>query len=103
MSKFLVLYKGSDAGHEQVGEPSAEQQQAMMQSWFDWRDSIADAIVDFGAPTTQVGDGTASGIGGYSIVQADSVDALPAIFATNPHRQQGGALEFHQIVEMPGM
>ncbi|MCB0931513.1 MAG: hypothetical protein KDB71_06390 [Mycobacterium sp.] len=101
MSKFLVLYKAGAPGNEPTGEPTPEQQQAMMQAWFDWKDAAGDAIVDFGAPTTAVSGGGAD-VGGYSIVQADSVDALATIFQTNPHRQQGGNLEFHQILEIPG-
>jgi hypothetical protein len=100
MPKYLVLYTAGGSGDGDMGEPSPEQQQAMMQAWFDWKNSAGDAIVDFGAPTTAVA-GSDDSIGGYSIVQADTVDALDAIFETNPHRRQGGNLEFHEIIEMP--
>lgn len=100
MSKYLVLYKAGGLVHQ--GEPSPEQQQAMMQAWFAWKDAAGDAIVDFGAPTTAVPGGTGSDVGGYSIVHADTVEALEAVFQTNPHRQEGGALEFHEIMDIPG-
>ena len=101
MSKYLVLYKASGSPREQIGEPTPEQMQAMTQAWFAWRDAAGDAIVDFGAPTIEVTEGGGSTIGGYSIVQVDAPEALEAVFATNPHREQGGVLEFHQIVDMP--
>lgn len=106
MPKYLVLYTaGSSApGEADGGEmvpPTPEQQQAMMQAWFDWKDAAGDAIVDFGAPTSAV-SANDNKIGGYSIVQADTADALDAIFDTNPHKRQGGNLEFHEIIEIPG-
>ncbi len=102
MPKYLVLYKSTGAAQEHIGEPSPEQGKAMMQAWLDWKDSAGDAIVDFGAPTSQVSDGESSGVGGYSIVQADSAGALPALFESNPHCQQGGALEVHELIDIPG-
>lgn len=102
MPKYLALYKASGSGHEQGSEPTPEQQQAMMQAWFTWKENAGDAIVDFGAPTTAVPGGGGSDIGGYSIVQADTADELDAVFETNPHRKQGGTVEYHQIVDIPG-
>jgi len=97
--KFLVLYKAGSTS-DQTDTPNADQQD-MMKAWFDWKGNAGDAIVDFGAPTMPV-PGADSSVGGYSIVQADTTDALDAIFETNPHRRQGGSLEFHQIVDIPG-
>lgn len=96
MPKYLVLFKAGGPGHVDMGEPTVDQHQA----WLSWKDSAGDAIVDFGAPTTAVPGGGGSDVGGYSIVQADTAEALDAVFETNPHRQQGGILEFHQILEM---
>lgn len=96
MPKYLALYSASN---EPMPEMTPEQGQAMMQAWLDWRDGAGDAIVDFGAPTSPASEG-ASSVGGYSIVQADSVDALDAIFESNPHRQKGGTLEFHEILDI---
>lgn len=96
MPKYLALYS---AGNEPMPEMTPEEGQAMMQAWLDWRDGAGDAIVDFGAPTVPASEG-ASGVGGYSIVQADSVDALDSIFESNPHRRKGGTLEFHEILDI---
>jgi hypothetical protein len=97
--KYLVLYRGGGSEPDQAAEPTPEQQEAVMRAWFEWKSSADDAIVDFGAPTIAVEAG--GDIGGFSIVQADGVEALDAVFESNPHRRQGGKLEFHQIVDMP--
>lgn len=96
MPKYLALYSASS---EPMPEMTPEEGQAMMQAWLDWRDGAGDAIVDFGAPTVPASDGAGS-VGGYSIVQADNVDALDAIFESNPHRRKGGTVEFHEILDI---
>ena len=97
MQKYLALFKAGGSGPEEMGAPTAEQHAA----WLVWRDEVGDAIVDFGAATIAV-PGRGGNVGGYSIVQADTAEALDAIFENNPHRQQGGTIEFYQILEMPG-
>lgn len=97
MPKYLALFKAGGSGPEQMGPPTKEQHAA----WLAWRDEVGDAIVDFGAATVAVA-GAGSDVGGYSIVQADTVEALDAIFETNPHRQQGGTIGFYQLLEIPG-
>ena len=96
MLKYLALYSASN---EPTPEMTPEEGQAMLQAWLDWRDGAGDAIVDFGAPTVPASEG-ASSVGGYSIVRAASVDALDAIFESNPHRRKGGTVEFHEILDI---
>ncbi len=97
MSTYLVLFKVSGSAPAPAGGPTPADHQA----WLDWKNDVADAIVDFGGPTRSV-PGSGGDVVGYSIVRADSDDALDAVFETNPHRRQGGILEFHEIVEMAG-
>ena len=97
MNRYLVLFKAGGSGPEEMGAPTAEQHAA----WLVWKEEVGDAIVDFGAATIAV-PGRGEGVGGYSIVQADTVGALEAIFDTNPHRRQGGTIEFYQILDIPG-
>lgn len=95
MSKYLVLFKASSA--EPHGEPTADEHQA----WLDWKSDVGEAIVDFGGPTVTV-QGSGGDVIGYSVMQADSLDALQAVLESNPHRRQGGIIEVHEIVEMAG-
>ncbi len=90
-----MLFKSGGPG---IGVPSAEEHKA----WSVWRHSVGDAVVDFGGPTIPIPGGAGSDLAGYSIVQAESLDALDEVFEANPHRSQGGTIEFHEIVAMPG-
>ncbi len=95
VTKYLVLFKAGGS----TAEPSAEEHRA----WLKWKDDVGDALVDFGAPTIAVRGGGGGDVSGYSIVQADSLDSLNAIFETNPYRQRGGTIEFHEMLEMPDL
>jgi hypothetical protein len=41
-------------------------------------------------------------IGGYSILQADSAEALSAVLAGHPHSTWGGTIETLEMLAMPG-
>ena len=97
MKRYLVLYKTGGSGAEQIDEPTPDEHKA----WLVWKDNAANAIVDFGGPTIAVPGSGGSDVVGYSIVHADNLDALNAVFETNPQRKQGGVIEFHEILEMP--
>jgi len=97
VKKYLVLYKAGSSGSGQADQPTTEEHKA----WLVWKDEAANAIIDFGGPTIAVPGGGGGDIIGYSVVQADTLDALDAVFETNPHRKQGGVVEYHEILEMP--
>ena len=98
MTKFLVLYRADQSAVEQMTQATPEQQQAAMQAWMDWFGRAGDAVVDGGSPLSG-GDGT---IGGYSILQAESHDALQQVLQGHPHTEVG-TLEVLEILPMPGM
>ena len=50
MKKFLVLYRASQAGFEQMMKSTPEQQKAGMAAWMNWSEKAAKSIVDMGAP-----------------------------------------------------
>ena len=95
MPRYLVLFT---SGGADIGEPSEDEHKA----WSVWKDSVGDAIVDFGGPTIPIPGGASGDLVGYSIVQAESLEALDEVFEANPHRRQGGTIEFHEIIVMPG-
>jgi hypothetical protein len=109
MKKFLVLYRSSISAKQQMASATPEQGKAGMDAWMGWAKRSGAALVEMGAPT---GDstllrGAASTpgfIGGYSIVQADSVDAARKLFDAHPHFEApGGAIELLELISMPGM
>ena len=113
MTKFLVLYMAAPADFERMmKESTPEQQQKGMEAWMKWMGEHQASLVDGGAPLgkTKKVDGkgvsdTKNGIGGYSIVQADSADAAAKIFGKDhPHLQMPGAwVEIVEIMQLPGM
>ena len=41
-------------------------------------------------------------VGGYSIFEADSPDALAKLLEDHPHRTMGGTIETLAVLSMPG-
>src|SRR5712675_469707 len=96
MKKFMVLYMASSADFEKAMKSSTpEQQKKGMDGWMKWMAKNKKSIVEGGGPlgkTKRVdangASNTRNGIGGYSIVQAQSHDAAAKLFAkTHPHLQ----------------
>jgi hypothetical protein len=102
MAKFVYAYTGG----ERAETPEAQEQS--MQEWGAWSAELGDTVVDFGNPfgaskTVKPGgsgDGTASGLGGYSVVQAASLDEAAAKAAGCPILKVGGAVEVYEALEM---
>jgi hypothetical protein len=105
MPKYLVLYRSGMTASEQMASNSPEQAQAGMDAWMSWAGQAGDAIVDLGSPTSVVDPGGDSGdpIGGYSILQAESSQALAAVLDGHPHKEMGGTIETLELLSMPGM
>lgn len=110
MKKFLVLYKAPLASFDQMMNATKEQQQAGMQAWMAWGQKAKSAIVDMGAPlgkTLKVTPGgpapTRNDLGGYSIMQAESKEALAKTLEGHPHfMTPDGFIEVVEIMPMPG-
>ena len=105
MTKYLVLYRSGMTASEQMAASTPEQAQAGIDAWMAWAAQAGDAIVDLGSPTSVVDPGGDSGdpIGGYSILQADSHDALARVLDGHPHKATGGTIETLELLSMPGM
>src|SRR5262245_8220928 len=109
MTKYLLLYRAPVSAAEQMAEASAEDAQAGMEAWMTWAGKAGSALVDLGSPltpATSMGADCAPGdpIGGFSILEADSLDALEAVLDGHPHLQlDGAAIEVHEFLPIPGM
>jgi hypothetical protein len=107
MKKFLVLYRSSVSAMDQMASATPEQRNAEMNKWMAWGAAAGPALVDWGAP---LGDSAvlrgakAPGfVGGYSIVQADSLDAAKRLLDEHPHfGAPGASIELLEILPMPG-
>ncbi|MUL48905.1 hypothetical protein FZI85_20125 [Mycobacterium sp. CBMA293] len=98
MTEFLVLYRGGQDAAAQMAQASPEEQQAGMQAWMEWFGRAGEAIVDGGSPVAG-GDGT---VGGYSILQAESAEALAPLLEGHPHLQVG-TIDVLEFLPLPGM
>ena len=113
MKKFLVLYKASAQAFQKAMSSTPEQQKAGMDAWMAWSQRAGSSIVDMGAPLgkgAQVSqEGVASPVtndlGGYSVLQADSKEALAATLKGHPHFMMGddSTIEVVEIMPIPGM
>lgn len=102
MSKFLVLYRADKATAEQMQQASREQMQATMDQWMQWSAKAGPAIVELGAPLAPVAAGDGDWIGGFSILQADSAEAVQAVLEGHPHTAMGGTIDIHEFMPPPG-
>ncbi|HVZ87280.1 MAG TPA: hypothetical protein VHG72_09935 [Polyangia bacterium] len=112
MKKFLVLYKASPAAFQKMmASATPEQQQAGMDAWMAWGKKAAASIVDMGAPlgkalrvTPAGASPTTNDLGGYSILQAESKEALAAALKGHPHfMMPDSSIEITELMPVPGM
>ncbi|HVH64105.1 MAG TPA: YciI family protein [Candidatus Dormibacteraeota bacterium] len=100
MSKFLVTYFGG-------GRPATPEQAEQVKAAFgQWLDKAGKAVVDPGAPlqtATQVANGHPHPrveIGGYSVIEAPSLDEAVAILKSHPFVARGGTLQVDEAVSI---
>src|ERR687896_2347868 len=104
MTKYLLLYRAPVSATDQMANATPESAQAGMDAWTTWAGKAGNAIVDMGSPValaTSLGADRAPGdfIGGYSILEASSLDALKALLDGHPHLQlDGAAIEVHEFM-----
>ncbi len=111
MKKFLVLYEAPIASFDQLMKATPEQQKAGMDAWKAWADRAAASIVDLGAPlgkslrvTPAGASPTRNDLGGYSIMQGESKEAVGETLKGHPHfMMQEASIEIVELMPMPGM
>ena len=111
MKKFLVLYRAPVASFDQMMKATPEQQKAGMDAWKVWGQKAGSSIVDMGAPLGKALSVTPTGaspirndLGGFSILQGESKEALAETMKGHPHfMTPGGTIEITEMMVMPGM
>jgi hypothetical protein len=102
MTRFVYLYSGGQRAE------TPEAQEESMRVWGAWFGALGDAVVDignpFGAGSTVTAEGPtiggASGLGGYSIVEATSLDDAASKADGCPVLESGGSIEIYEAVPM---
>jgi len=111
MTKFVFIYHAPMSPADAT-PPTPEQMEGVMQAWNDWAGRVGAGMVDFGTPLDGgirvTGDGTSPSnreIAGYSIIEADDMDAALALANGHPHLSMPGGceIEVHQALPVPGM
>ena len=112
MKKFLVLYRAPNTAFEQMKNSTPEQQKAGMDAWMGWSKKSSGAIADMGAPlgkSVKITKGgsvspTTNDLGGYSILQGESKEAVAATLKEHPHfMMPEGSIEVIELMPIPGM
>src|SRR3989338_4131505 len=95
MEKFLVLFNAPSAAmQEMMKTATPEQMKAGMEEWKHWMEGHQASFADMGAPLGKNLRITANGteqvsneVGGYSIIQAESAEAVAKLLEGMPHFQ----------------
>ncbi len=99
MGKFLLVYKGGGSMPE-----GAEEQKAVMDAWMGWFGGLGDSVVDMGNPLGEgksLGKGASTGLTGYSLISADSLDDAVAKAGGCPILESDtGGVEVYETFEM---
>jgi hypothetical protein len=111
MKKFLVLYKAPLASFDLMMKATPEQAKAGMDAWMAWGQKAAASIVDMGAPlgkslrvTPAGASPTRNDLGGYSIMQGESKEAVAETLQGHPHfMTPEGFIEIVELIVLPGM
>ena len=112
MKKFLVLYKASQTAFDKAMNASPEEQKAGMDAWMAWSQKAGPSIVDLGAPLGKTMRVTAGGaaasrndLGGYSIMQGESKEAVAEVLKGHPHFMMGeeSSIEVVELMPIPGV
>lgn len=110
MAKYMLLYKGEATD---MADMTEEQQGEVMAKWAAWMQQVGSALTDIGNPfgpgQSQVDDGTsgtATSLTGYSIVEADNMDAAKALTVGHPYLSEGKgdyAIDIYECMPVPEM
>jgi hypothetical protein len=106
MPTYLVKYHG---GGEMPDAPEARQQ--MLAAFRAWASGVGPKLVDAGAPLAAartvasgrvVAGQTAAALSGYTLLQADSLDAAVETVKSHPFLTRGGTLQVSEAVDLGG-
>jgi hypothetical protein len=99
MAKFIFTYRQRTDYVPSQADPD------VVTPWTKFFERIGSNVVDPGQPVferTAVGEiGDATKLGGYSIVDADSLDAALTLARMCPTIEQGGGVEVGVLAELP--
>ncbi len=112
MKKFIVTFHAPASAMEQMGQmatASAEEQKEAVAPWMEWAERVGSALVDAGSPLmggqtlTKSGSSPSDkGVVGYSILQAEDMQAAKALLEDHPHLEWVAGCEIEVYETMHG-
>lgn len=98
MAKYVLIYNGGSMPE------SDEEKERVMAQWGAWYEELGDAVVDPGhplGPASSIGDDGTTHVTGYSILEADSMDAAVEHAKGNPMAGESGTrIDVHEAFSM---
>jgi len=102
MEKYLFVFYGG----KMPTDPKGREQS--MAAWMKWFQELGTAVVEMGAPTKPgklvnakgVKDAGSKGVDGYSVIQADNMDAAVAFAKKCPIMAEGGEISINTVMPM---
>lgn len=104
MAQYIIVYLGGNQ------PSSAEEGREHFAKYMEWLSSLGDAVVSPANPLKgtstinpdgAVSEGGTTTMSGYTIVEAESMDAALSIAKACPFLDIGGSLEVSELVKMP--
>ncbi len=107
MTRFMFVYHAPPMP-EDAPEMAPEDMQAVMQQWSAWGEKAGEHLLDFGAPmdhgvrVTPAGTSPSeSQVSGYSMLEAEDMDAALELARDHPHLNMPGGCEIEVLEVMP--
>ena len=108
MPKFMMVYKGEATDMSDMTEEEAG---AVMAKWATWIENVGPALSDIGTPfgpgASVIDDGTsgrAISLTGYSIVEAEDMEAARGLADGHPYLSEGKgdyAVDIYEMMPVP--
>ena len=108
MKKFLVLYMAPASAMEQMSKATPDEMKTVMNDWTRWGKQNQNAIADMGSPLAKTKRITSAGttdakneLGGYSVIEGESLESVAGMFHGHPHLKiEGASIEVVECMSM---
>ncbi len=110
MKKYIVIYRATESAMEVMSDATPEDMKKGMEPWMTWAAKCGDGLVDMGTPlgggqklNKSGSSSSVSGVIGYSILQAEDVEAAKSMLRGHPHLDfaEGCEIEVHESLPLP--
>ena len=110
MGRYVVLYYAPKSAVEAMADVTPEEMNKGMEVWMAWAGRCGGSLVDMGTPLGGGQNVTKAGstpsdrdVAGYSVLEAENMEAAQALLAGHPHLewQAGCEIEVHEAMPLP--